>query len=139
MVTCFFLLIHFLVLQDYELPKRLTLVIKLRNFDFERYWNTLIFFGKKKWCQIRLCPVKQCLISFKLHCLSNILAISWEIRILNFVKIVFFFQFRNLLSDQNFSQFFVFCLICIFWHYYRNTFDYKMSWNTLMKILYLKG
>ena len=25
-----------------------TLVIKLRNFDFESHWNTLIFFDKKK-------------------------------------------------------------------------------------------
>ena len=24
-----------------------TLVIKLRNFDFESHWNTLIFFDKK--------------------------------------------------------------------------------------------
>ena len=24
-----------------------TLVIKLRNFDFESYWNNLIFFDKK--------------------------------------------------------------------------------------------
>ena len=25
-----------------------TLVIKLRNFDFESYWNSLVFFDKKK-------------------------------------------------------------------------------------------
>ena len=126
MVTCFFLLIHFLVSEDYELPKRLSLVIKLRNFDFEGHWNTLIFFGKKKWCQIRLCPVKQYLISFKLHCLSNILAISWEIRILNFVKIVcFFFNLGICCQIKIFPSFFVFCLICIFWHYYRNSFELK--------------
>ena len=43
-----------------------TLVIKIRNFDFESHWNTLIFFDKKKRCQIWLCPVKPCLIWFKL-------------------------------------------------------------------------
>ena len=26
---------------------RFTLAIKLRNFDFESYWNIFIFFGKK--------------------------------------------------------------------------------------------
>ena len=26
-----------------------TLVIKLRNFDFESYWNSLVFFDKKKY------------------------------------------------------------------------------------------
>ena len=97
----------------------LTLVIKLRNFDFER--NTLIFFVKKgygvrfecflskngwfcfisivwvhfsrktekfrfwkslkyfqifelkKWCQIWIPPVKQCLIWFKLGFLRSVL------------------------------------------------------------------
>ena len=67
-----------------------TLIITLRNFDFESHWNNLIFFIKK-WCQISICPVKQCLIWFKLYCLSKTLAeirISWEIRILNFIEIV---------------------------------------------------
>ena len=41
-----------------------TLVIKLRNFNFESHWNTLRFFDQ------------------------TILAISSEIQILNFVKIV---------------------------------------------------
>ena len=97
-----------------------TLVIKLRNFDFESHWKTLIvffflnmvsdinishekcliffifivwvhfshktekfwfwrslkyfnvFFHNKVW----LCPVKQCLICFKLHCLLKILTIN---------------------------------------------------------------
>ena len=48
-----------------------TLVIKLRNFDFEI---------EKKWCSIWLCPVKQCLIWFEFRFFSRILAISWEIR-----------------------------------------------------------
>ena len=29
-----------------------TFVIKLKNFDFGSYWNTLIFFDKK-WCGVR--------------------------------------------------------------------------------------
>ena len=54
-----------------------TLVIKLRNFDFESSWNTLILFDKKiydvrfeyvRWKNnlIWLCPVKQYLIWFNL-------------------------------------------------------------------------
>ena len=53
------------------------LVIKLKKFDFKGI----------KIPQI-LCPVKQCLIWFKLCCLSQILATSLEIRILHFIKIV---------------------------------------------------
>ena len=60
---------------------RFTLVIKLGNFDFESNWNSLIFFLSKQWYQIWLCPVKPCLIWFKLCCLSIVLRISWEIRI----------------------------------------------------------
>ena len=65
-----------------------------------KYFN--IFFKKIK---SHLCLVKQYLIWFKLRCLSRILAISWEKRILNFIKIVYFFQFGNLISDQNLSGF----------------------------------
>ena len=67
----------------------LILVIKLKNFDFQSYWNTLVFFNQeKKLHQIWVRPFKQCLIWFKLCCLSWILAINWEIRILNFTEIV---------------------------------------------------
>ena len=41
----------------------------------------------KKWYQVWLCLVKQCLIWFKLRWLSRILAISCETRILSFTKI----------------------------------------------------
>ena len=79
-----------------------TLVTKLRSSDFENHWNILIFFWLKKiCCQIWMCPVKQCLIWFKLRCLSKILAI-----ILLKLKIVNIFRFKNLLSDQNLSHFF---------------------------------
>ena len=64
-----------------------TFAIKLRNFDFKGYLNTLII-SDQKGCQVWLCPVKQCLILFQLRCLSKILAISWEIRNLNIIKIV---------------------------------------------------
>ena len=54
-----------------------------------RFWKSLkyfiIFWLKKKWCQIWLFPYKECLIWFKLCFLNRILVISWEIRILNFV------------------------------------------------------
>ena len=64
-----------------------TLFIKLRNFDFESHWNTLIFLNTLN-SQVWLCSVKQCLIWFNPPGLSEILGISWEIRILNFIKIV---------------------------------------------------
>ena len=82
-----------------------------------KYFNSFL---SKKWCQIGICLVKHCLIWFNFCCLSIILAISWEIQILNFIKIV---QLRNMLSDQNCSG--LVCLICIFWHYYRNSFQLK--------------
>ena len=44
--------------------------MKLRKFSFESHQNTLIFLIKK-WCQIWICAVKQCLIWFKLSCLSR--------------------------------------------------------------------
>ena len=56
------------------------------KFDFKGHWNTSIF-SDKKWCQIWLCPIKQCFIWFKLRCLSKILVISWEIWISHFIKI----------------------------------------------------
>ena len=65
-----------------------TLVIKLRNYDFESHWDTLVIFDGKKWCQIWLYPDKMCLIWFKLLCLNRFLAISWEIQIWSFVEIV---------------------------------------------------
>ena len=60
---------------------------KFRFSNSLKYF-TLISFDKKKWCQIWISPVKHCLIWFKLHWLSRILEISWEIRILNFIEIV---------------------------------------------------
>ena len=35
-----------------------TLVIKMRNFDFESHWNTLIFFYKKVGVRIDYIPWK---------------------------------------------------------------------------------
>ena len=117
-----------------------TLVIKLRNFDFQSHWNTLIFFFflDKKWRQIWLRPVKQYLFWFKLCCLSRMLVINWEIWILNFTEIVYIFELRNLVPDRNLPQFF--CLNCILWHYYRNCFELKMFLIILrfIEILYRK-
>ena len=61
---------------------------KTEKFQF---WKSLKYFNNfwsKKWCQIWICPAKQCLIWFKLRCLSRISAISWEVRILKFIEIV---------------------------------------------------
>ena len=92
------------------------------------FWKSLKYFNvliKNIWCQVWLCPVKQCLIWFKLRCLSRILLISWKIRILNF-------KFENSLISFNWGiccQIKIctafFCLIWIFWQYYRNSFELK--------------
>ena len=37
-----------------------TLVIKLKNFDFESHWNILIFFDKNSWSQIWIGPMEKC-------------------------------------------------------------------------------
>ena len=88
------------------------------NFHFESHWNTWLFFIiKKQKCYIWIRPVKQYLIGLKLRCLCAIFAISWEIRILNFI-----FQLRNLLSDQNLSWFLSYKY---FLHYYRNSIRLK--------------
>ena len=61
-----------------------TLVIKLRNFNFESHCNTVIFFDKKMMSDLIMsCQTVSDLVD-KLHCLSRILAISWELQILIF-------------------------------------------------------
>ena len=55
--------------------------------DKFRFWKLLKYFWL--WCQIQICPVKHCLIWFKHRFLRSSLAISWEIRILNFIEIWF--------------------------------------------------
>ena len=112
-----------------------TLVVKLRNFDFESHWNTLICFDKKNnvrfddvlWVYydylIWFILVKQCLIWFKVRCLNRILAISWDL------ERFWIFYLRNLLSDQNLSRYFLsylHFLFFFFWHCYRNSFKLKI-------------
>ena len=63
-----------------------TLVIKLRNVDFESHWNTSIFFDQRN--DVRFGYVlSNSVISFKLCRLSRILAVSWEIQTLNFTEV----------------------------------------------------
>ena len=56
------------------------------------------------------------------------MAISWEIQILNFIKIAKRFQIQEFVVRSKFALFFFFffCLICIFWHCCRNSFGLKM-------------
>ena len=46
-----------------------TLVMKLRNFEFENHLNTLLFY-KKNWCQIWAYPVKK--VINNLECISTL-------------------------------------------------------------------
>ena len=64
-----------------------TLIIKLRNFDFEGNWNTSRFFYKKLMSDL-IVSCQACLIWFKISCLSRISTIRWATRILNFIKMV---------------------------------------------------
>ena len=118
-----------------------TVVIKQEKFNFECHWNTLIFFDKKymasdwnmshwkmpyfvslSWFMftfvIKLRNL-ECLIWFKLCCLSTILAISWEIWILNFIKSLVFFTLG--ICFQNKICPFLFVWFVFFWHFYRNS------------------
>ena len=70
---------------------------KTNKFWFWKSLKYLYFLIKEimsdfKHIQIWHHPVNQCLIWFKLCCLNLILAISWEIRILNFIGIVYYFS-----------------------------------------------
>ena len=53
------------------------------------FWKSLKYFLiRKEMMSDWICTVKQCLIWFKFCCLCSILAINWEIWILNFIEII---------------------------------------------------
>ena len=59
---------------------------KTEKFLFSESLKYLIYiFWSKNMMEIWFIPVKQCLIWFKLRCLSKVLTKSWKIRILNFI------------------------------------------------------
>ena len=64
-----------------------TLTINLKHFDFESHCNTLIFFDQKLMPDLNM-SFKTVSDLVKFCCLSRILAISSEIRILNFIEVV---------------------------------------------------
>ena len=85
-----------------------------------KYFN---FFYQRKWLQIWVCPIKHCLIWFKRRCLRLILAISWEVRILNFLDVVYYFSSKESVVRSKcvsfsffffFVLFFVFCFLLVF-------------------------
>ena len=82
-----------------------TLGIKLRNFDFESHWNTLIFFDQIN--NVRFQYVLSNIVWFKFRCSSRILAIVEEYGFQNLLRKFNIFQLRNLLSDQNLSRSFL--------------------------------
>ena len=86
-----------------------TLVIKLRNFDFESHLKYLDFLIKK-WCEIWICPIKQCLIWFKLCCLRKCFGNNWNSW--NSYWNNFGFSIKKSLFISNFAQ--VFCLFVLF-------------------------
>ena len=59
---------------------------KTEKFLLSKSLKYLInIFWSKNMMEIWITPVKQCLIWFKLRCLSKVLAKSWKIRVLNFI------------------------------------------------------
>ena len=78
---------------------------KIEKFDLECHLNTLIFFDlKKNWCLIWTCPVKQCLIWFKLRCLSSFktkkVTDDFKIYINTLLKILYFKGYKRFLSHN---------------------------------------
>ena len=94
------------------------LFYKKQNF---RFWKSLKFFYIF-WSKIMMSNLK-CVIWFKLRCWSRILATTWKYGFRILSKQFNIFQLRNMLPDRSFLQFF--CLICIFWHCYSNSFELK--------------
>ena len=127
---------------------------KLKNFNFESHWNTLIFIEKKKiWRQIWIYPMEKCLILFRFHFLGLNLLVKlrnfdfeshWNTSFYlkkkwcqNWICLVkqrlTWFKLRCLSTDFKpywnsliFFHFFRVSLSCFyFWHYYRNSFELK--------------
>ena len=98
------------------------LIIKLRNFNFKSHWHTSkVFWSKTSTSDLNMschwiCPAKQYLIWFKLHCLNRILAISWEIQILNVTEIVYF-------SIKDFVDRSKFVPVFLAYYYYKDDFE----------------
>ena len=107
---------------------------KTQKFLFWKLLKYFNFVDKKKWCQFRICPMKQCLIWLKLCCVSKILAISWEIRILNFIEIISCFSIKEYVIRSKFVP--AFCLICFFCCYYRNSLYIWLYIYTLLHVKY---
>ena len=103
----FFLILHDNMPDIVSLPLvGFTLVIKLKNFDLESHWILQFFLMRKNMKNtliflIKVCLITdlnmscQCLLWLKLRCLCSILATSWEIRFLNFTKIVQYFTIKK--------------------------------------------
>ena len=104
------------------------------------FWKSLKYFNTfwwKEWCQI--CPVKQCLIWFKLCWLSRTFTIISEIQISNFFELVYYFSIKEFVFIPKFVPVFH-CLICIFWNYCRISFKLKKFLMILryIEIIYWK-
>ena len=84
------------------------LVIKLRKFDFERFWN---IFGEKMMSALNV-ACQTVLILFKLRCLSSILTIIWKTLILNIFEIVQYFPIKEFIVRLKSVP--VFLLSCLY-------------------------
>ena len=98
-----------------------TLVIKLRSFDFESYWNVLIFFLEKR------------MVSDLIMLCEAVSALVFEQNVCNKLRNKNFTFYLNSLIFLNWgtfvrSKFILFLsLISLLWHYCRNSFEFKTS------------
>ena len=114
---------------------RFTLVIKLRNFDFESHWNTLIFFGRKRHGIIFEYVPLTYLNMFHIPLfLFTLVTKPWNFNFESHWNTLILFNKKNDVRCEYFlSNSIWFCLsfsaLVEFWQ--RNT-NFKFYWNNLL-------
>ena len=103
---------------------RFTFAKKMTKFDFKSHWNTSIFFHKtimtSEWnmsCKIVSDFVYA--LFFDFNCFSKLRNTNFKL----YWKYLIFLKKGISCQINIFPSFF--CLICIVWHYYRNSFELK--------------
>ena len=76
---------------------------KTETFQFWKSLKSFNIFWANKWCQTWKCPARSCLTWVKIRYLSRILGISWEIQILNFIEIVWYFSIKESIVRSKFA------------------------------------
>lgn len=101
--------------------------VKCELWILQYFWSQKLISQKLIW----ICPVKHCLI----WCILRFFELNFgdKLKYTNF-KLYWnswYFTIKKSVVRSNLSR--CFCLICIFWNYYRNSFwfyDFKIYWST---------